>query len=114
MHESSIAHKLYQTIEAESAKYEGRPVAARVSFGTLTYVNDELLLEAFDAITKGTKIENTKLKIEHKPLRGQCEKCGKEFNINLSKIKCSHCGSKELSILPDAPILLEEIEFQKD
>ena len=114
MHEASIAHKLFQSIAAEAAKYDGKPVAARVSFGTLAYVNDELLLEAFAAIIKGTQIENTKLKLEHKPLRGLCEKCGKQFDIDLSKIRCTHCGSRDLSIQPDAPIVLEEIEFQKD
>jgi len=114
MHESSIAYKLYQTIAAEASKYDGRPVAAKVSFGVLAYINDELLLEAFNAISKGTKIENTKLKIEHKPLQGECQKCSKKFNVDLSNIKCSNCGSTDLTVLPDAPILLEEIEFQKD
>ena len=54
------------------------------------------------------------LKIDHKPLQGLCKKCDSKFNIEFSSPKCLKCGSEDFELMPDAPLLLEEIEFQTD
>jgi hydrogenase nickel incorporation protein HypA/HybF len=114
MHETVLAQRLHKLILAESAKYGKKPVAAKISCGVFAAVNDDLLREALDAISKATAIENLKLKIEHKPPQGLCEKCKQKFNIDLSNIKCSFCGSDDFQLLPDAPLILEEIEFESE
>lgn len=114
MHETFLAQQLHKLILAESAKYAKRPIIAKISCGIFAAVNDELLLEAFDAIIKGTKCEHLKLKIEHKPPQGLCNKCKKKFNLDLSNIKCTFCSSEDFQLLPVAPIMLEEIEFETE
>jgi hydrogenase nickel incorporation protein HypA/HybF len=114
MHETVIAQHLHELIVAESAKYGKRPVAAKISCGTFSAVNDELLLEAFDAIIKGTNIEGLNLEIEHKPMQGLCNKCKQKFNLDLSGIRCTSCGSEDFDLLSDSPIILEEIEFETE
>jgi Zn finger protein HypA/HybF involved in hydrogenase expression len=54
------------------------------------------------------------LEIEHKPIQGRCKKCKQEFNIEHSSASCRRCGSEDFELLPDAPLLLEEIEFDTE
>lgn len=112
MHELTLANQVHKMIGVETEKYNAKPVAAKISCGSMTVVNDELLLEAFEAVAKGTMNEGLKLEISHKPLKGLCRACNKKFDIDLSKIKCKFCNSKDIELLPDAPFILEEIEFE--
>ncbi|MHC4489148.1 MAG: hydrogenase maturation nickel metallochaperone HypA/HybF [Planctomycetota bacterium] len=114
MHETMVAESLLETISTEAAKQNATPVNARISCGMLNAINDEVLCFAFEAIAKGTQCEGMKLEIEHKPMQGQCKNCNESFNIDLSCLRCSKCGGEDFKLLPDAPLLLEEIEFQTE
>jgi len=111
MHETMVAQSLLSTISEESAKQNAKPISAKISCGTLNAINDETLCFAFEAIAKGTICEGIKLEVEHKPIQGQCLNCNESFTVVLSKPSCPKCGSKEFNLLPDAPLMLEEIEF---
>jgi Zn finger protein HypA/HybF involved in hydrogenase expression len=54
MHETMIAQSLFAAISDEAAKYNAKPVAARISCGMLSAVNDEILCFAFEAIAAET------------------------------------------------------------
>jgi hydrogenase nickel incorporation protein HypA/HybF len=69
---------------------------------------------AFEAAAAGTICEGAKLKIKHIPLKGICKNCGSEFDFDLYNPQCSKCGKGDFSIGDDAPLLLEEIEFEED
>jgi hydrogenase nickel incorporation protein HypA/HybF len=114
MHETMIAESLFTTISDEAAKLGAKPVSAKISCGTLNAVNDEVLNFAFEAITKGTACEGVKLQIDHKPIQGKCKNCKGSFDIEFSHPMCTRCGSEDFELLPDAPLILEEIEFQED
>jgi hydrogenase nickel incorporation protein HypA/HybF len=111
MHEMMVAESLLAAISDEAAKRNVKPIGAKVSCGRLYAINDEALCFAFEAIAKGTACEGLKLEIEHKPIQGRCIKCDETFSVDLSGPKCSKCGSDDFELLPDAPLLLEEIEF---
>ena len=114
MHETAVAQGLFDAIEKEAKKQNAKPISATITCGLLNAVNDEVLGFAFEAISKGTICETTKLNIEHKPLLGQCKKCDKQFGIELSDPRCPDCGSDDFTLLPDEPIMLQEIEFDTD
>ena len=114
MHEAVIAQGLFEAIEKEAQKEKAKPLSATVTCGLLNAVNDEVLRFAFEAIAKGTICEAMKLNIDHKPLEGQCGQCGKEFDVDISKPLCPGCGSASFELLPEEPIMLQEIEFDKD
>jgi hydrogenase nickel incorporation protein HypA/HybF len=114
MHEMMVAESLLTTISAESAKQSAKPVWARISCGALNAINDEILSFAFEAITKGTPCEGMKLEIEHKPIQGKCKNCGETFDFELSRPQCPKCRSVDFDLLPDAPLMLEEIEFETE
>jgi len=154
MHETVLAQNLLAAILAEVAKHNAKPLAAKISCGQLSAVNDQALCFAFEAVAKDTPCQTTKLIIEHKPLQAACSRCSRTFDItlhtrrNLSQntechserseesppsmtltsstkrqtqadrqglvSKCPHCSSSDFQLLPDAPLMLEEIEFDRD
>lgn len=114
MHEAVIAQGLFEAIKKEAVKQKAKPLSAILTCGLLNAVNDEVLQFAFEAIAKGTICEAMKLKIDHKSLQGQCGKCDKQFDVDISKPLCPDCGSDSFELLPDEPIMLQAIEFDKD
>jgi len=114
MHEMMVAESLLATISAETAKQNAKPVNARISCGILNAINDEVLCFAFEAIARGTPCEGMKLEIEHKPMQGRCKNCNQSFDVEFRCPKCPKCGSEDFDLLPDAPLLLEQIEFQTE
>lgn len=111
MHETMIAESLLTAISEEAKKQNAKPISAKISCGTFNAVNDEVLRFAFEAIARGTSSEDTKLQIEHKPVQAKCKRCEQLFPVELSHPRCASCGSEGFELLPDAPLLLEEIEF---
>jgi hydrogenase nickel incorporation protein HypA/HybF len=114
MHETMVAESLLTTISAESKKQKAKPVSARISCGMLNAINDEVLSFAFEAIARDTPCEGMKLKIEHKPIQGKCKNCNTIFHFDICLPKCPQCKSDEFDLLPDAPLILEEIEFETE
>ena len=114
MHEMMVAKSLIAIISEESAKQNAKPVGAKISCGTLNAINDEILCFAFEAIAKDTPFEGIKLDIEHKPLKARCKSCSQDFDVEFSHPQCSQCGGGDFELLPDAPLVLEQIEFQTD
>ena len=114
MHEIMVAQSLLAAISAEAVKHDAKPLGAKVSCGNLYTINDEALCFAFEAIAKGTPCEGVKLEIEHKPIRAGCKNCDEIFECDVSAPSCPKCGSDDFDLLPDAPLLLEEIELETE
>jgi hydrogenase nickel incorporation protein HypA/HybF len=112
MHETAVAQSLVEMISQEAQSRHARPVRAKMSCGELNAINDESLSFAFEAIAEGTPCEGMRLQIEHKPLEAKCATCGRVFAVDPSKVKCPDCGGGDFELLPDAPLLVEEIEFE--
>jgi len=114
MHETVVAQNLVEAISAEAEKCGAKPVGAKMSCGELNGVNDEVLSFAFEAIAKGTPCEGLVLCIEHKPMQARCRACDCTFAVELCHARCDQCGKEDFELLPDAPLVLEEIEFDKE
>ena len=114
MHETVVAQNMVEAISQEARKYGGRPVSAKISCGELNAVNDEVLTFAFEAIAQGTSCEGMTLRIEHKPMQAKCKACGSTFAVTVAGARCPDCQSDDFELLPDAPLVLEEIEFEKE
>ncbi len=112
MHEASIAQALLETITAETKNQKGKPIAAKVSCGAFSGVNNEALCFAFEAISEGTVCRNLKLNVEQKPIQAKCKKNGHTYVLDLHKPKCPKCHSEDFELLPDEPLILEEITFE--
>lgn len=113
MHEAAVAQSLIEVILEEARTRNARPVGAKISCGQLNRINDDVLSFAFEAVAEGTPCEGMTLRIEHKPLQGRCKACGRVFTVEVSNPQCPDCGSDDFELLPDAPLVLDEIEFER-
>jgi|MudIll2142460700_1097286.scaffolds.fasta_scaffold238373_2 hydrogenase nickel incorporation protein HypA/HybF len=111
MHEMAMAQSLVDAISEEARKH-GRPIRAKMSCGVLNTVNDDVLSFAFETLAQGTPCEGMQLQIEHKLLQATCKACGCVFAVDWSGVRCPDCGADDFELLPDAPLLLEQIEFE--
>jgi hydrogenase nickel incorporation protein HypA/HybF len=107
-----VAQSLFEAISAETEKQKAKPLSAKISCGAFGGINNEALTFAFEAISKDTACEGLKLVIEQKPIEAKCRKCGETFAFDLHKPDCPKCQSDDFELLPDAPLLLEEITFE--
>jgi hydrogenase nickel incorporation protein HypA/HybF len=114
MHETAVAQSLLEVILQEARARDAKPVGAKISCGQLNAVNDDVLSFAFEAISRGTSCEGMSLQIEHKPIEAMCRVCKHPFAIELSDVRCPDCGGGDFELLGDAPLLLEQIEFEKE
>lgn len=114
MHETAVAQGLIEAILLEADKQGGRPVRAKMSCGALDAVNDDVLRFAFEAIAKDTPCEGMVLEIEHRPMQARCRACGGAFSVELFDVRCPHCAGGDFELLPDAPLMLDQIEFEKE
>ena len=116
MHEAMVAENILETVLAQTksrAVGAGRVVRVVISCGQINALNDEAMKFAFEVAAAGTKCEGAKLKIKHIPLKGICRNCGSKFEFDLYNPQCPKCGKSDFSIGEDAPLLLEEIEFEE-
>lgn len=114
MHEAMVAQSLLAAIAAEARKHAARPMSARLTCGKLYCINADVLNFAFDAIAKGTPCEGCKLSVEHKPLLAHCCDCERDFEINMDDPRCPRCNGDNFKLLPDEPLILQEIEFETE
>jgi hydrogenase nickel incorporation protein HypA/HybF len=113
MHEAMVAESVLSAILAECRTCDRRPVSATISCGQLNVINDEAFNLAFEALAAGSVCEGLKIEIEHKPFQGRCRQCDTVFEIVFSHASCPSCKQEDFEILPDAPLLLETIEFEE-
>jgi len=112
MHETVVAQSLLAAISAEAEKLGAKPLSAKISCGQLSCINDEALNFAFEIAAKDTICQDVKLQIVHIPLRAKCKKCGGDFEFDIYSPACPNCERSQFEIATDAPLLLEEIEFE--
>ena len=112
MHEASIAQSLLEVILTEAKKQKTKPLSAKISCGAFGGVNNEVLSFAFEAISKGTACEGLTLQIEQKPIKARCKKCSDIYVFDVHQPNCPKCHCEDFELLPDEPLLLEEIEFE--
>jgi hydrogenase nickel incorporation protein HypA/HybF len=114
MHESAVAQNIVDTILTEAENRPGRITRVLISCGQINALNNEVMQFAFAAATTDTICQDAKLEIKHMPLKAVCRDCSGEFEFDLYDPQCPKCGKSDFSIGEDAPLLLEEIEFEED
>ncbi|MHC4555323.1 MAG: hydrogenase maturation nickel metallochaperone HypA/HybF [Planctomycetota bacterium] len=114
MHETAVAESILHTIIEQAEQVNAKPISAIISCGQFNTLNDEVMGFAFETAAAGTVCESMTLNIKHVPLRATCKKCKILFDFDVYNPACSQCESMEFDFEPDAPLLLETIEFEEN
>jgi hydrogenase nickel incorporation protein HypA/HybF len=112
MHEMSVAQSIIDAIAEQAKKNNAKPIRALISCGQFNTLNDEAMQFAFEAISDGTPCHGVLLQIKHIPLRAKCQDCQESFVFDIYSPHCPKCKIEHFTFEPDAPLLLEEIEFE--
>lgn len=84
MHEVSVVSNFVIAILDELEKYDVERVEeVTLVIGDLTSLGEEQMMFAYEVVTKGTKLEGSKLIVEHEKIEVSCEHCGYKGGVNV-------------------------------
>jgi hydrogenase nickel incorporation protein HypA/HybF len=113
MHELGVATQIAELVtrvmEDNSAQRAGE---VTVEIGTLSCIDPDSLTFCFEAITKGTRLENARLKIEEIKPRARCRVCNEEYEVRWDDFRCRACGASEFDVLVGNDISVKEVEVE--
>lgn len=111
MHETGIAQSILD-IAINTAKKNGSKkinnVAVRI--GKMSAIDEASLRFAFDALKAGTIAENSTFEYKEIPLKGRCEDCGFESELEGYFVLCPKCNSGRVKILSGNELEIEYID----
>ncbi|MFC1763661.1 hydrogenase/urease maturation nickel metallochaperone HypA [Planctomycetota bacterium] len=114
MHEAMVAQNVLLAITRESKQRHAKPVHAKISCGQLNTLHKDVFCLAFEALAQETCCADMTFDVEQKPFQATCNNCECTFAVVFSTDACPACASSSFTLLPDAPLLLETIDFQEE
>ncbi len=114
MHELSVAIGLVGLAERKAGQLEGARVeAVHVRLGALAGVAGEALRFAFDAASRGTRLEGARLVIEEVPVVVFCAGCQAERVLDEPlRFRCPACGARASDVLRGRELELTALEVR--
>jgi hydrogenase nickel incorporation protein HypA/HybF len=128
MHEFAAAEEILN-VALRVAKDRGatKILEINVEAGELTFLNQENLTMAFETLAEKTIAEKAKLKVEVKPCRIRCHKCGYEGDVHytgperhedlglakLATLNCPKCGKKDTEVVGGTEYFVRNIKIQQ-
>ena len=85
MHEFSIVTQIIDSVIEEAKRHKAKKVSeVHLVIGELTFLGEEAVRTAYQALTKGTILEGSTLTIEEKEGLVRCRRCGYQGGVHLS------------------------------
>jgi hydrogenase nickel incorporation protein HypA/HybF len=113
MHELSIAQSILEIVDQHlPAENHNQVKSVIVRIGKLSNVLPDSLSFCFEALTRDTEFENTKLIIKTVPITIECKNCGKISETENFVFLCPSCSSNEISVIGGNDLNVEEIEIE--
>lgn len=114
MHEVSIAESLLD-VAVDNCRQSGhtRINSIQVLIGKASGVMPEALLFAFDSMKEDTIARDATLDIVEVPLRGHCNVCGKDFEVeDRYVLACPNCGGLQYTVSSGRELKIAEMEVE--
>jgi len=112
MHEMSLAEGMLQLVEDGARRNDATAVkTVWLEIGALSQVEVDALRFCFDAVTRGSLAEGSRLEILTRPGLAWCMPCGDRVPIHRRGDACPHCGSHQLQVLQGEGMRITEIEI---
>lgn len=81
MHEYSVAAELINALLPQIEKIEGQITGVNLKKGEMRILSDHALINAFQMLAEGTRLETAQLVIEQVPVSILCPSCGYQGNV---------------------------------
>ena len=113
MHEMALTESLVELIESEGrSRGFSRVRVVRLEIGALGGVDPESMRFCFEAIAKGTLVEDAKLDILLLPGEGWCLDCAKSVIMHDRFDACPDCGGYHVQVAAGTDLRLKELEVE--
>jgi len=113
MHEMSIAQSIIDIIKEEMHKNNVKTLrSVRLNIGQMSAIVPDSLSFCFEVITSGTELEGARLIMDIIPLRGYCQECKGEFEIEDYAFVCPSCESAEIKTIGGQDLSIVEMEVE--
>ena len=111
MHELGLTQHLVEIAEsAARANGASQVRSVKVEIGALAGVVPESVEFCFDACSRGTLLEGSRLEIVFIPGRGRCYDCQAECALDTYTVACPACGGFSLERLQGEELRVIEME----
>ncbi|HHJ17983.1 MAG TPA: hydrogenase maturation nickel metallochaperone HypA [Gammaproteobacteria bacterium] len=115
MHELSVCQALIAQVEELAQREKAQQVeCVRVGIGPLSGVEPQLLQRAYPLAAAGTLAEGSVLDIEDRPVRVNCQMCGKNSDASANRLLCAHCGDWRTTLISGDELILVQVEFTRE
>jgi hydrogenase nickel incorporation protein HypA/HybF len=113
MHELGIATQIAEMVTRVMKDNSATKIGEiTVEVGVLSGIDRESLEFCFEAITKGTQLEQARLKIEEIKARARCRKCGNQYQVSFDDFRCARCGSADFDMTAGSEIAVKQVEVE--
>lgn len=110
MHELSITQNIVEICETNAA---GRRVlSVSLAIGDLSGVIPESVEFCFEACSRGTLLEGSRLDIERVAGRARCRDCGSEQSLASYYEACTSCGGHAMQVLSGEELRVKQLEVE--
>ncbi len=113
MHELGIAQSVLETVQAEAAKRNAKPVKVGLRIGELSAIDPDALRFSFEALTAETDLQGLELEIEFCPRRHRCLECGTEFEAKDFIFDCPQCRANRTECIGGDELQLAYVELEE-
>jgi hydrogenase nickel incorporation protein HypA/HybF len=113
LHELGVATQIAKVITGVVEEHSATRVGEiTVEVGVLSCIDPSSLEFCFEAITKGTRLEGGRLKIEKIEPRANCRACGNQYVVRMDDFRCPSCGSGDFDMLAGREISIRDVEVE--
>jgi hydrogenase nickel incorporation protein HypA/HybF len=115
MHELSIAQNLLEIVEQYVPPERRAGVReVRVRAGRLSGILPDSLQFCFEAITAGTPLAGSRLKIEEIPIRLKCAACNTTCEVEEPPFRCPLCDGFQVEVVTGMELQVVDIELAEE
>jgi hydrogenase nickel incorporation protein HypA/HybF len=112
VHELSLSGAVLDTVVKHAGGRRVSLVSLRV--GRLRQVVPDTLAFYFDFVARGTICEGARLEQELIEVCLRCQRCEREWAIEIPAFRCPTCGSGEVRVSSGSEFEVESIEIEED
>ncbi|MEM3737063.1 MAG: hydrogenase/urease maturation nickel metallochaperone HypA [Candidatus Bathyarchaeia archaeon] len=123
MHEYALMKDVVESILKEAEKYNAKKVTeVQLALGKFLLIGLEEARFAYEALVKGTLMENSDLRIEEVDPKVKCTSCGYLGNVEVggvshtslpAPVTCPRCGGR-VQILEGKECIIKSFKFETE
>lgn len=116
MHEMAVTRSVVDIVVNKAEEMGATQVGAvYLTIGELRDIIEDIFVDMFGWMARGTVAEHAKVVINRVPLMVKCRRCGKVYHLDVHDDKtwpCENCGVREYDLVAGNEFLIDNIEIR--